>query len=51
MPPLYLEDLSVGQKFESRPHTLDAEAIKAYALKFDPQPFHLDEKAAKNSLF
>jgi acyl dehydratase len=48
---LYLEDLSVGQRFESRPHRLDAEQIKTFAAEFDPQPFHLDEKAAAESLF
>ena len=31
-------------------HTFDAESIKRFAGKFDPQPFHLDEVAAKNSL-
>ncbi len=51
MQPLYLEDLSVGQKFASRPRMVDAEAIKAYAREFDPQPFHLDEEAARKSLF
>lgn len=48
---LYLEDLSVGQRFESRPHCLDAEQIKKFAAEFDPQPFHLDETAAAGSLF
>ena len=48
---LFLEDLTVGQRFESRPQRVDAEAIKAYAREFDPQPFHLDEEAARKSLF
>ena len=48
---LYLEDLYVGQRFESRPHALDAEQIKRFASEFDPQPFHLDDEAAKDSLF
>ncbi len=48
---LYLEDLHVGQRFESRPHPLDAEQIRRFAAEFDPQPFHLDEEAAKDSLF
>jgi acyl dehydratase len=51
MQPLYLEDLNVGQKFASRLQKVDAEAIKAYARQFDPQPFHLDEEAARKSLF
>ena len=48
---LYLEDLYVGQRFESRPHTLDVEQIKRFATDFDPQPFHTDEEAAKDSFF
>lgn len=48
---LYLDDLRVGQRFTSGEQTLDAEAIKAFAGAFDPQPFHLDEEAAKDTLF
>lgn len=48
---LYLEDLTVGQIFESRRELVDAEAIKAFAREFDPQPFHLDDEAAKATLF
>lgn len=32
-------------------HTFDAEGIKAFARKYDPQPFHIDEEAAKESVF
>ena len=48
---LYLEDLQVGQRFGSSTVTVTPEAIKAFAAEFDPQPFHLDEEAAKASLF
>ena len=48
---LYLEDLHVGQRFASKPHLLDADQIKRFAAEFDPQPFHLDEEAAKGSIF
>jgi acyl dehydratase len=48
---LYLEDLTVGQRFASGTHALDAAQIKAFASQFDPQPFHLDEAAAAQSLF
>jgi acyl dehydratase len=48
---LCLEDLSVGQRFVSRTFLVDAEAIKAFAREFDPQPFHLDAEAAKETLF
>ncbi len=50
-PPLYLEDLQVGQTFVSDPVTVSTGAIKAFAAEFDPQPFHLDEEAARDSLF
>src|SRR5262249_31638817 len=48
---LFLDDLYVGQRFSSRSHTIDAAQIKAFAKQFDPQPFHLDEEAAKATLF
>ena len=51
MSELYLEDFTVGRRFTSTAHTLDAEQIKTFARQFDPQPFHLDEEAAKNSFF
>jgi acyl dehydratase len=48
---LYFDDLAAGQRFRSRPHTLDATAIIAFARDYDPQPFHIDEAAAKESVF
>lgn len=48
---LYLDDLKVGQRFTSAAHTLDRAQITAFANQFDPQPFHLDEAAAKGTLF
>jgi acyl dehydratase len=48
---LYLDDLQPGQRFTSGSHTLDASQIKAFAQQFDPQPFHLDDAAAQDSLF
>jgi acyl dehydratase len=47
----YLEDFRVGQRFTSATHVVDAAQIKAFARQFDPQPFHLDEEAAKGTLF
>lgn len=49
--PLYLEDLFVDQRFRAGPIEVTIEEIKAFASKFDPQPFHLDEAAATSSLF
>ena len=48
---LFLEDLYVGQMFTSPTHALDAAQIKAFAAAFDPQPFHLDEAAARDTFF
>ena len=49
--PLYLEDLRVGQRFASSVYQLSEQQIKAFAAEFDPQPFHLDNAAAQNSVF
>jgi len=51
--PLYLEDLAVGQVHRGNGESaiVTAEAIKRYAREFDPQPFHLDEVAAAQSMF
>lgn len=52
MTPLYFEDFTPGRTFHSDSGiTVDAAAIKAYAAQFDPQPFHLDEKAAEKTFF
>jgi len=48
---LYFDDLQVGQRFVSGSHELDAAQIKSFARQFDPQPFHLDEATAKDTLF
>ena len=48
---LYLEDLHVGRTFTTGSVTVTTEAIKAFARDYDPQPFHLDEDAAGDSLF
>lgn len=47
----YLEDFAVGQTFGSKRLRVASEQIKAFAAEFDPQPFHLDEDAADESLF
>jgi acyl dehydratase len=48
---LFLDDLRVGQRFANGRHQIDAEQIKAFAVQFDPQSFHLDANAAKDTLF
>ena len=49
---LYFEDLYPGMKFDSdRSYEVTTEEIKEFATKYDPQPFHLDEVAAKDTFF
>jgi acyl dehydratase len=48
---LYLDDVEVGQTFTSGTYVMDAGRIKTFAAEFDPQPFHIDETAAKESIF
>jgi acyl dehydratase len=48
---LYLDDLKPGERFSSASHRMETAEIKAFAMQFDPQPFHLDEAAARKSLF
>ena len=47
----YLEDFAAGQTFRSGRIRIDAERLKSFATEFDPQPFHLDERAATGSIF
>jgi acyl dehydratase len=47
----FFEDLVVGQRREVGSFTFTAEDIKRFATQFDPQRFHLDEEAGRNSLF
>jgi acyl dehydratase len=47
----YLEDFAVGQVFKSGRKRVDKGEIFAFAREFDPQPYHLDEEAARRSPF
>ncbi|MCH9020900.1 MAG: MaoC family dehydratase [Proteobacteria bacterium] len=49
MTDLYLEDFKPGDRFESRGRTVSEAEIIDFALRFDPQPFHIDVEAAKRS--
>jgi acyl dehydratase len=42
MPVRCYEDFTVGEVVESAPVLVTADAIKAFAAQFDPQPMHLD---------
>ena len=47
----FFEDIEVGARREVGSFTFTAERIKKFAAQFDPQRFHLDEEAGRNSLF
>jgi acyl dehydratase len=47
----YLEDFAAGQIYRSGSVHIDKQQIIAFATEFDPQPFHVDEVAAQNSIF
>src|ERR1700744_6334048 len=47
----YLEDYAVGQVFNAGRQRVHKTQIFAFARQFDPQPYHLDEEAARKSPF
>lgn len=47
----FFEDYAIGQTVEVGQSTFTREDIIAFASRFDPQPFHLDEDAARHSIF
>lgn len=49
--PIYYDDLSVGQVFTSRAEPVSRDRIVSFAQEFDPQPQHLSEAAAQDSMF
>lgn len=48
---LYFEDMAPGRQFETGGHVLTREEMVTFAERFDPQPFHVDETAARESMF
>lgn len=51
MTDLYFEDLTAGTVFDLGTVTIDREEMIEFARRFDPQPFHVDEQAGKESIF
>jgi acyl dehydratase len=47
----YFDDIVIGQRMDVGSHTFDKEAVLAFGRKYDPQPFHTDEAAARKSQF
>lgn len=48
---LFFDDIKIGQRRDLGSFAFTAENIKAFAVKFDPQRFHLDEEEGRKSLF
>ncbi len=51
MPSIYFEDFRVGETIEMGRRLVDRDEVIRFAKEFDPQPFHVDEAAAKDSFF
>jgi len=49
--PLYWEDFVVGETTDLGRHTFTEDEIVEFARKFDPQPFHVDSRAARDSFY
>ena len=47
----FFEEIEIGETMELGSHVFHAEDIIRFAARYDPQPFHLDAEAAKDSLF
>lgn len=51
MPDIYFEDFAAGQTYDLGSHTVERAAIIDFATAFDPQPFHVDEDLAQQSIY
>jgi acyl dehydratase len=51
MTELYFEDLTPGRVFDLGAVVVDSDEMLAFARRFDPQPFHVDDDAGKASIF
>jgi acyl dehydratase len=47
----YLEDFQVGEVLQAGSSVVSREEILQFAQQFDPQPFHVDDEAARSSIF
>jgi acyl dehydratase len=50
-PKLYWEDFKVGETAPMGEKLVDQDEVIAFARAYDPQPFHIDEQAARQSMF
>jgi len=49
--PRYFDELEIGDSYELGSLVFTPQEIVAFARSFDPQPFHMDEEAARKSSF
>ncbi len=47
----YFEDYQAGEVLEGGHHLVTREEIVAFASRYDPQPFHLDDAAGRDSIY
>ena len=47
----YFEDVEVGETHQLGEYEVTREEIVEFASKYDPQPFHIDEEAARETMF
>lgn len=47
----YWEDFKPGETFPMGERSIDRDEVIDFAKQFDPQPFHIDEEAAKRSIY
>lgn len=45
------EDITIGQHFECGEYRVTREEILEFARKYDPQPFHIDDEAASQTMY
>jgi acyl dehydratase len=48
---LWLDDLRVGHRFRTDVYDLTADDIIEFAIKWDPQPFHISDESAQDTFF
>ena len=51
IPAVYWEDIIIPTRLITQHKQISVQEIKHFAATFDPQPYHLDRDAAKESLF
>ncbi|AZV41947.1 MULTISPECIES: MaoC/PaaZ C-terminal domain-containing protein [Peribacillus] len=48
---MFFEEFKLGQRFQCEPILMTSEEIADFATKYDPQPIHVDQEYAENSMF